>query len=241
LALAEALELAEAIRAAPGIELAGVTTHLADSDNADDLSYTQAQLAEFNQICEALRADSHTDFRRHAANSAGTLLLDAAHFEFARPGLAIYGMWPSAATRDAILQAGRGTLQPVLTWKTRVVQIKTIQKGAKVGYGCTWSATRETRIAVLPIGYYDGYTRAYSNKAAVLIRGQRAPIVGRVCMNVCMVDVTDIPEVRLEDEVVLLGRQGEAEITAEELADFSGTINYEVTTRIRENIERREI
>ncbi len=117
-------------------------------------------------------------------------------------------------------------------------QVKEVKKGALVGYGCTFSVPRAGRIAVLPIGYYDGFVRLLSNRGAVLIRGKRAPVIGRVCMNMLMVDITDIPEVRLEDEVVLIGKQGREKITAEEIGELSQTINYEVTTRINDRIPR---
>jgi len=129
-------------------------------------------------------------------------------------------------------------LRPALTWKTIVAQVKEVKKDDLVGYGCSHEMKRDGKIVVLPIGYYDGYVRHLSNKGAVLIRGQRAPVIGRVCMNMIMADVTDIPNVKLEDEVVLIGAQGKERITAEEMAENSQTINYEVTTRIGERIPR---
>ena len=132
-------------------------------------------------------------------------------------------------------------MRPALKWKTRIAQIKTIQPGESVGYGRTFVAERETRIAILPVGYFDGFARNYSEKGAVLISGKRAPIVGRICMNISMVDISAIPNLKIGDEVVLLGRSGDDEITAEEVAENSGTINYEITTRIRENILRKMV
>jgi len=126
----------------------------------------------------------------------------------------------------------------VLTWKTRIAQVKQVPEGGYVGYGCAWRATRPTKIAVLPVGYYEGYDRELSGLAHVLIRGKRAPIRGRICMNMCMVDVTDIPDVTLEDEVVLLGRQGDERITAEQLAGWAGTISYEIVSRIHSSLPR---
>jgi alanine racemase len=123
-------------------------------------------------------------------------------------------------------------LRPVLSWKTRVAQVKWLPAGAYIGYGCTFRTTRKTRLAILPVGYYDGYDRKLSNTAHVLIRGRRAPIRGRICMNLCMADVTDIPAVKVEDEAVLVGAQKKERITAEQLAGWVGTINYEVVSRI---------
>ncbi len=125
-----------------------------------------------------------------------------------------------------------------MTWKTRVTQLKWVPEGNCIGYGCTYQTTRKTRLAILPIGYSDGYDRELSNQGYVLIHGKRAPIRGRVCMNLTMVDVTDIPDVQLEDEVVLLGQQGNERITADQIASWLHTINYEVVTRINWNIPR---
>lgn len=235
-----ALELASFIRATPGVQLVGVSMHFANIEDTTDHTYARTQLTEFQRIIQLLESAGHTGLLRHSANSAATLLWDQAHFELVRPGLAVYGMWPSEETFVSLATERRESIQllPALTWQTCIAQVKEIPQGAKVGYGCTWEAARPTRLAILPVGYYDGYVRAYSSCASVLVQGQRAPVVGRVCMNITMIDITDIPEVRVEDEVVLLGRQGEEDITAEELGQLSGTINYEVTTRIRESIPR---
>ncbi len=242
-AASEAVVFADEIKKTAGVELVGVSMHFANIEDVTDHTYAHYQLAEFEKIKQAFEKAGHTGLLWHAANSAATLLWDKTHYDLARVGIAAYGLWPSDETFTSLAteRSEKIVLRPALTWKTRVAQVKTIPQGAKVGYGCTWEADRETRLAILPIGYYDGYVRAYSNQAKVLIQNQRVPVVGRVCMNICMVDVTDIPNVKLEDEVVLLGQQGEAEITADELADWSGTINYEVTTRIRENITRKVV
>ena len=126
----------------------------------------------------------------------------------------------------------------MLSWKTRIAQVKQVPEGEYVGYGCVWRATRKTKIAVLPVGYYEGYDRELSGLAHVLIRGKRAPVRGRICMNMCMVDVTDIPGAALEDEVTLLGRQGDERITAEQLAAWAGTISYEIVARIHPSLPR---
>lgn len=237
----EIVEFADAIDLSSGIELVGIAMHFANIEDTTDHSFARQQLEEFKKIKNSLEQAGYKNLLYHAANSAATLLWNEAHFDLARIGISAYGMWPS---EDAFLSLATDrrekiVLTPALTWKTKIAQLKTIPTGAKIGYGCTYTTERETQLAILPVGYYDGYVRAYSNKASVLIHGQRAPVLGRVCMNICMVDVTDIPEVKLEDEVVLLGKQGAEEITAEELGEWSGTINYEVTTRIREGIERR--
>jgi alanine racemase len=129
-------------------------------------------------------------------------------------------------------------LKPVMSWKTRIAQVKTVPEGSYIGYGITWRATRPTTVAVLPVGYYEGFDRELSGLAHVLIRGKRAHVRGRICMNMCMVDVTDIPGAALEDEVVLLGRQGEERVTAEQLAAWCGTISYEIVSRIHPSLPR---
>lgn len=224
------------------LRMAGLSTHFADLEDRINHQYALHQLKEFKKAYRLLEEDGHAPHYRHCANSAAAILLPEAHFNFVRVGIGAYGLWPSEKTFKAAEHAGISiTLKPVLTWKTVVAQVKEVELGALVGYGCTYEMPHAGRIAVLPIGYYDGYVRLLSNKSHVLIRGKRAPVIGRVCMNMIMVDVTHIPEVKLEDEVVLIGRQGKEEITAEELAELSQTINYEVTTRINERIPRKII
>ena len=152
----------------------------------------------------------------------------------------MYGLWPSKETYVSCLERGKPSLdlKPVMSWKTRIAQVKEVPEGGYVGYGCAWRATRPTKIAVLPVGYYEGYDRELSGLAHVLVHGKRAPVRGRICMNMCMVDVTDIPGAALEDEVVLLGRQGDERITAEQLAAWANTISYEIVSRIHPSLPR---
>jgi len=157
-----------------------------------------------------------------------------------RVGISLYGHWPSRETlvSSRTRRVTNLKLRPVLTWKTRVAQLQDVATGATVGYGCSYRTTRPSRIAVLPVGYWDGYDRGLSNIGRVLVRGQEAPVRGRVCMNMIMIDVTDVPGVALEDEVVLLGAQGTAQVTAEDLAALLGTIPYEILTRINPALPR---
>ena len=150
-----------------------------------------------------------------------------------------HGMWPSTECYVSAKLLGKDVdLRPALTWKTIIAQVKTVATGSLIGYGCTYQTTHDTRIAVLPVGYYDGYDRALSNLGYVLIRGHRAPIRGRICMNMCMVDVTDIPDATAGDDVILLGSQDRETISAEQLAAWAGTINYELTTQIQTSVPR---
>ena len=233
---AEARRLAALADTLPGLRLAGITTHFADVEDETQHTFAQVQLERFNLAAAGLP----TSALRHCASSAAHLLLSAARFDLVRPGIACYGLWPSRETRIAaeLVHGESLELRAALTWKTRIVQIHEAPKGEYVGYGRTLRLGRPSRIALLPVGYYDGYDRGLSGTGEVAINGQRAPLAGRVCMNMCMVDTTDLEEVRVGDEVTLLGPGGP---TAEELAAWLDTINYEVVTRIHERIPRVKV
>jgi alanine racemase len=220
----------------PGLRVTGLATHLARADEPDQPEWTQRQLEVFHGIITSLAAAGLHVPLRHAANSAATLLWPETHLEMVRLGIALYGFWPGDAVRRC--STGRLSLQPVITWKTRVSAVKRVPRGCSVGYNGSYVTTREACLALLPLGYYDGYSRSLSNRGEVLIHGLRAPVCGHVSMNLMTIDVTDIPAVQPGDEVVLLGRQGGGEVAAEEIAGWLGTIHYEVTTRINPLIPR---
>ena len=228
------------LRDASALTLSGVTTHFANIEDTTDHTFAESQIAAFSRIADAIAALYPGPFLRHSACSAAVLLFNRTHLDLARVGVSIYGLWPSKETYVSCLERGKPSLDltPVMTWKTRIAQVKQVPEGGFVGYGCAWRATRTTKIAVLPVGYYEGYDRELSGLAHVLVRGKRAPVRGRVCMNMCMVDVTDIPSATLEDEVVLLGRQGDERVTAEQLAAWRGTISYEIVSRIHPSLPR---
>ncbi len=217
----------------PLLCLEGAHTHYANIEDTTEHDYAKGQLERFQQALAHLRARGHTVPRPHTACTAAAILFPQTYFALVRVGIGLYGMWPSKETYLSALQQGKDrlSLRPAMTWKTRVIQVKNVPKGIYIGYGCTYRTTRETRMAILPVGYANGYDRQFSNRGHVLIHGVRAPIRGRVCMNLTMVDVTDIAQVALEDEVVLLGRQGEEQISAEQMASWAQTINYEIVTR----------
>lgn len=224
------------------LKLEGISTHFANIEDTTDHSYAQFQLNEFKKIVgEFFRKENN--LIKHTACTAAILLFPETYFEMVRVGIGMYGLWPSKQTKVSFSMKGKiiPELKPVLSWKTRIAQIKDVPDGSYIGYGCTYRTTRKTKIAVLPVGYYDGYARAFSNVSYVLVKGRRAPVRGRVCMNIIMVDVTDIEDVKLEDEVILLGNQGEEEITADYLADLAGTINYEIVTQINPFLERKVV
>ena len=228
------------VKSAQALRLSGVTTHFANIEDTTDHAFAESQIAAFSRVADAIAELYPEPFLRHNACSAAVLLFNRTHLDLVRVGISLYGLWPSKETYVSCLERGKPSLdlKPVLTWKTRIAQVKQVSEGGFVGYGCAWRATRPTRIAVLPVGYYEGYDRELSGLAHVLVRGKRAPVRGRVCMNMCMVDVTDIPAAALEDEVVLLGRQGDERITAEQLAAWRGTIAYEIVSRIHPSLPR---
>ncbi len=234
--------LLDLLKRSPHLRLAALYSHFANIEDTTDPSFALGQLRRFREACAAVEKQGFSGFERHLASSAAAILFPETHFDRVRVGIAQYGLWPSKETRLSYLtRHGAGAehlLRPVLCWKTRIVQIKDIPSGSFIGYGCTYQTTRASRIAILPIGYSDGYDRQLSNSAHVLVKGQRAPVRGRVAMNLTAIDITDIPGVELEEVVVLLGRQGEQEITADRLAEMAGTINYEIVARLAPHIPR---
>ncbi len=221
------------------LEIEGLATHFANIEDTTDHGFAELQLRRFNEASDLLRSAGISVPIRHCANSAAAILLPRTHFDMVRPGIAAYGMWPSNETYVSFVKErkNRFLLTPAFTWKTRIAQVKTVPSGEFVGYGCTYKTSHTTRLAILPIGYYDGYDRGITG-GHVLIRGKRAAIRGRICMNVLMVEVTDIPGVKPGDEAVLIGRSCDEFISAELFAQWAATINYEVTTRVNDRIPR---
>ena len=234
------LSFVERIKKYPHLKVEGLSMHFANIEDTTDHSYAQRQLEKFMEYVDLLGQNDITIPVKHVACSAAAILFPETIFDMVRVGIGIYGLWPSKETYLSCIQAEREPvdIKPVLSWKTRVVQIKDAPEGVFIGYGCTYKTTRPTKLAVLPVGYYDGYDRLLSNASYVLIAGKRAPVRGRVAMNFITVDITDIPGIQLEDEVVLLGKQGQERISAEYLASLCGTINYEIVTRINPKILR---
>lgn len=237
---AEVVALAQQIAAIPELEFEGLSTHFADIEDTTDHNFADAQRRVFNETAQQLAALGVGPKVRHTACSAAAILFPDTHYEMARVGISLYGLWPSRETLISARERGLNglDLHPVLSWKALVAQVKDVPVGGYVGYGRTWRATRPTRIAAIPVGYYEGYPRALSNRAHLLIHGRRAPLLGRVCMNLLMADVTDIPEVRAGDVAVLIGRSGDELLRAEDLANWAGTIHYEVVSRINPRLPR---
>ncbi|HWR98545.1 MAG TPA: alanine racemase [Candidatus Methanoperedens sp.] len=227
---AEALPFAARLRDFPHLVLEGMMSHLAEAERAGS-PVTARQIASFRAVCGAIEAMSGPVRWRHIANSA-LLLRGEPDGNLVRPGIMLYGSVPGPGLPQA--QA----LRPVLSLVTEIAFLKRIAAGTPVSYGGTWTAPRESLIATLPIGYADGYRRSLSNRAAVLVRGRRALVVGTVCMDLCLADVTDVPGVAVGDEVLLIGRQGGEEINAGELAERGGTISYEIFCGIGPRVPR---
>jgi alanine racemase len=213
------------------LKLQGIFSHFSTAEDVAG-DYTRTQLVTFSNLVQRLRAEGIAPPLVHLANSAATITLPAAYFDMVRPGIMLYGIYPSAAMANQI------ELKPVLSWQTRIVQLKKVPAGTSISYGQTFVTERESLIATLPIGYADGYSRLLSNRGAALVRGRRAPVAGRVCMDLTTLDVTAIANVQQGDEVVLLGRQGDAEISADEMAAWANTISYEVLTSIAARVPR---
>ena len=223
---AAAAELIAIVDELPGLQLVGLLSHLAIADSSREWArrYTGKQAQTFVNVTDAVAGIIGPEefLTIHLANSAGIVRYDFSGCTMARAGIALYGAYPDPGLYDKI------DLQPVMSVKTGIVLLKTLQPGQSVSYGCTYTAHEERKVALLPIGYADGLNRDLSNRGEFLVRGQRAPVVGRVCMDWTMIDVTDIGDVVVGDEVVILGSQGDAVITVDELAATLGTISYEI-------------
>ena len=236
-------EVIDCFKSNPHLKLVGLSTHFANIEDTTDHSYAEHQLKRYQAMKKTVEDAGFMPKYAHLASSAASLLFPHTHFNLARVGIALYGHWPSKETYLSYRLAGKqnNMLQPVLTWKTLIGQIKEVRKGEYIGYGTTYRATANLKIAVLPIGYFDGYDRQISNTGYVLVNGMRAPVRGRICMDIFMVDVTDIPGVNLETEVVLIGRSEDEVIRAEDIAGWTNTINYEVLARLGMHLKRKVI
>ena len=230
--IGELIETITAIADLPGIHLTGLSTHFATADSPDQ-SMARDQLGKFKTVSDELAKINLKFNYRHTANSAALITLPEAHFNMVRPGIALYGLSPFDTHP---LQGVE--LRPAMTLKSRIVQLKTVPPGTPVSYGATWRATQRTRIATIPIGYADGYRRNLSSVGRMLVRGREAPVVGRICMDLTMLDVGHIPEVQRGDEVVVFGCQRDAVLPADLLARQLGTINYEITAALTARVPK---
>ncbi|MFA6524657.1 MAG: alanine racemase [Patescibacteria group bacterium] len=220
------------------IKIIGVFTHFADSEN-NDWTFTNSQIEKFRNLLFSLQRMGIKISIPHAACSAATLVSANTHFNMVRVGIAVYGLWPSENNEITVHKKFPDfELQPVLSWKTKIIQIKHLPKGSLIGYGCSYKLKKDSVIAILPIGYNEGYSRQLSNKGIVLVGGRKCPVIGKVCMNLTIIDVSAADSAEVGDEVVIIGRQGKQEITADQIASDTKSINYEVVTRINSQIPR---
>jgi len=222
----------QSIAALAGLEIEGLFTHFATADSADS-SYASLQLRRFQDL---IRAPEISDLRiplRHAANSPALINIPKSHFDMVRPGIATYGLEPSTEWQRSDLD-----LRPVLQWKTRIIHLKQVPAGFGVSYGITYETSKPTTLATVAVGYADGLSRRLSSRGEMLVGGRRAPIVGRICMDLTLLDVGETTEAAVGDEVVILGRQGDAVLAAEEMAATLETINYEIVTSITDRVPR---
>lgn len=216
----------------PNISITGIYTHLAMSESSDK-SFTYEQYHQFQYITNRLKEEGLSNFKEHICNSGGILNNIDLHMDLVRPGLILYGLSPSLEVDTSKLN-----LKPALSLKTRISNLKTLSKGVSVGYDRTFFTKRETIVATVPIGYADGYPRALSNKGKVIIGNSYAPIIGNVCMDQMMIDVTDIKDIKMDDEVLLIGKKGDMEISADKIAELVGSISREVMCNIGKRVPR---
>lgn len=230
---AEGLAFVKKALETPGIEVEGIFTHFSKADETA-VENTERQIREFTEFCR--RIETELGYRipiQHCSNSAGIVRFPAANLDLVRAGITLYGLWPSAEVPKDIV-----ALKPLLSLYSHIVYVKTVPAGTAVSYGGTYVTEKETRIATIPVGYGDGYARSLSNKGYVLIHGKRARILGRVCMDQFMVDVTEIPEAAEGDKVTLIGTDGEENISLELLGELSGRFNYEFACDLGKRIPR---
>lgn len=227
----KSLEEIEEIYRLPGIKVEGFYTHFACAEK-EDKSYTQEQMYRFLTFIKALKEKGFEPGLLHTANSAALIDLPSTHLDLVRPGIALYGLYPSFTQCEKI------ELKTVLSLKSEIIQLKVVPAGSGISYNHTFRTSHQSIIATLPIGYADGLNRRLSNKGEVLVKGKKVPIVGAICMDQCLIDVSSINDVEVGDEAVLLGAQGKEIITADEIADRLGTISYEVLTSISNRVPR---
>lgn len=227
----EVLPFLAQVSALPALDIEGIFTHFSTADSRDK-SYTQQQMSIFTSVLKSAQEAGHSFRVRHAANSAAVLDLPETHLDAVRPGLALYGLYPSDEVSHDVV------LRPALSIRSHAARVRTLPPGSSISYGRTFITQRPTQVVLVPVGYGDGYHRVLSNRGSVLIHGQRAPVIGRVCMDHLMVDATAVAGVEQDDEVVVLGEQDGACISAEEIAALAGTINYEVVTGLAARLPR---
>ncbi|MBI5192166.1 MAG: alanine racemase [Nitrospirae bacterium] len=232
------VEFAENILNQKGLHIEGIMTHFAEAD-LQNKEFVNEQLDVFLSVCNTLQTKGINIPLRHTANSAAVMTMKDSHLDMVRPGIMLYGYSPgNRLARDNENPPLLDELKPVMTLKTRIIHIKKVPKDTGISYGRTFVTKRETIVATILAGYADGFSRSLSNKGEVIVKGEKAPVIGRVCMDMTMIDVTDIQDVADGDEVIIIGGEGENRITADDIAMQQGTISYEVLCGVGERVER---
>lgn len=221
----------EKIFALPNLKVTGIFTHFATADEKDK-TFTMVQYQKFRFVTDTLNKKGFNNFIRHCSNSGAILDMPELQLDMVRAGIIIYGMYPSNEVSHPI------NLIPAMSLKSQISYVKYLEENVSIGYGRTYFTTHKTKVATIPIGYADGYSRAFSNKARVIVNGHYAPIIGNVCMDQMMIDVSDIPDVKDGDSVIIMGSDGKNTVSAEELAGISNTINYEVVCNVGKRVPR---
>lgn len=227
-----ALREVESIVRLTGLEPEGIFTHFSMADSSDK-SFSRRQFEIFMEFINSLKKKGIEFGVRHAANSAGIIDMPETHLDMVRAGIAMYGLYPSEEVKKE-----KASLMPAMTVKSMIIHLKDVPAGFKVSYGATYETKKPTTIATVPVGYADGYSRLLSSHGYMLVCGERAPIAGRICMDLTMLDVGDIPGVKTGDEIVIFGKQGCSAVTVDEVASISGTINYEIVSSLTERVKR---
>jgi alanine racemase len=222
------------------LKLHGILTHFASTEDFTEHSYTKKQIKLFQEYIKKAEDLGFQNLIKHSSSSASTLLFKEAHFDMVRIGISLYGLWPSLQTRLSLSLNGSREFQlkPVLSWKTKIVHIQELEPNQFVGYGSTYKTTKHTKLGVIPVGYFEGYDRRLSNLSYVLVKGERAKLLGRVCMNMSMIDLTSIDSVEIGEDVILIGQSGAENLSADYLAELTNTINYQIVTNIHSSIEK---
>jgi alanine racemase len=221
------------------VRVEGISTHFANIEDSKNPEFATEQFRRFQEAIEQFGACGIEPTWHHCACSAAIILYPQTHLNFVRAGISMYGLWSSTIVQDTVRSQGFSChLEPALTWKSRVAQVKDVAMGESIGYGLSEVMKRSGRIAVVPVGYWDGYDRRLSGRGEVLIQGTRCKVLGRVCMNMMMVDVSQVAQPQKEDEVILLGTDGRHRVSADDLAEICGTISYEIVARIHPALPR---
>jgi alanine racemase len=223
------------------LPLEGIATHFASTEDFTEHSYSQMQLKKFHEAIDLAKSLGYDNLIKHCAASASSLLFEDARLDMIRVGISLYGLWPSMETKLSMSLMNRPSaiLKPVLEWKTKIQHIRNLPTGSYIGYGSTYKTTYPTIVGIVPVGYYEGLDRKLSNNGYMLVRGERARILGRICMNMTMLDLTHIPEAKIGEAVTIIGKSDQEYLGADNISSWIGTINYETVTRILPILPRR--